>query len=208
MPDEYDTTELISPSGKMRKRITHRAPWSATNRGHGPRKAPSSDLKPGVVTRREWLRFLSHIEEGNDCHCTPEKPHKHWLWTAYIEGTGGYGRFAWRGTVYPAHRFAVIALGRIIPDGFDPDHLCRVRKCVNPDCIEVVTEKENILRGQGACALHAKKSHCPFGHPLAGKNLGTWHIKKGYRACRICRNNRERERYHNKRLAKEGSSTS
>lgn len=27
------------------------------------------------------------------------------------------------------------------------DHLCRVRNCINPDHIEIVTNKENVLRG-------------------------------------------------------------
>jgi HNH endonuclease len=36
-----------------------------------------------------------------------------------------------------------------IPDGYQLDHLCRVRACVNPDHLEVVTARENIRRGNG-----------------------------------------------------------
>jgi hypothetical protein len=33
-----------------------------------------------------------------------------------------------------------------VPDGFELDHLCRNRGCVNPDHLEVVTHEENVWR--------------------------------------------------------------
>ncbi len=57
--------------------------------------------------------------------------------------------------------------------------------CINPEHLEAVTQKENILRGIGAPAVNARKTHCPRGHPFDGDNL---YVKpNGDRQCRICR---------------------
>ncbi len=68
----------------------------------------------------------------------------------------------------------------MIPEGMQLDHLCRVRCCINPDHLEVVTQRENILRGNGTAAVHAKKTHCPQGHEYSYRD------KRGRRVCRIC----------------------
>lgn len=65
------------------------------------------------------------------------------------------------------------------------DHLCRVRHCVNPAHIEPVTDKVNILRGQGLCAQYAKNTHCKHGHELSGDNLRLYEYRD--RISRICK---------------------
>jgi hypothetical protein len=45
------------------------------------------------------------------------------------------------------------------------DHLCSVRLCANPDHMEPVSMRTNVLRGQSVTAVHARKTHCPRGHP-------------------------------------------
>lgn len=64
-----------------------------------------------------------------------------------------------------AHRMAYEHFKGPIPDGLYIDHLCRVRCCVNPDHLEAVSNRENILRGVGAGAIHARQKSCPLGHP-------------------------------------------
>ena len=71
-----------------------------------------------------------------------------WLWIgAHKDKRGGYGNF-WGGdtTVY-AHRWVYEYFRGPIPKGLQIDHLCRIRTCVNPLHLEIVTQRENIRRG-------------------------------------------------------------
>jgi hypothetical protein len=54
-----------------------------------------------------------------------------------------------------AHRFAYLEFVGPIPDGLVLDHLCRNKKCVNPDHLEPVTNAENLRRGRVARASGA-----------------------------------------------------
>ena len=117
-------------------------------------------------------RFWSHVEKTDGC----------WLWTGAV-GTGGYANF-WDGENHVSgHRYAYRMFKGPIPEGLSLDHLCGVRRCVNPDHLEAVTMQENILRSGGPAALNAAKTHCPQGHPYDEEN--TYFTKDG-RACRIC----------------------
>lgn len=108
--------------------------------------------------------------------------------TGCIEWTGGktaagYGSFAvdtsHRGAKKDmAHRWAYEFYVEPIPTGFDIDHLCRNKSCVNPDHLEPVTRRENVLR---AAALI---THCPQGHPYNDDNTIT--NQQGHRKCRAC----------------------
>lgn len=157
--------------------------------GCGQYKQPRTSFVPGAVSRREWLRFLSHVVLGTDCQCTSGMPHRHWLWSG-SKHMLGYGEFQWRGRKYKAHRFACIALGCNIAEGQEPDHLCKKRDCVNPACLEPVTHRENILRGTSPSALQAQRGgYCVQGHLLANDNLVQTMLRKsGTRRCRLCDN--------------------
>ena len=111
-------------------------------------------------------------------------PNGCWLWTSYI-GSNGYGKFTTTHWSRGAHRVAYeLAIGTI-PQELQLDHLCRVRHCVNPKHLEVVTAKENTLRGNGLAAQNAKKTHCPQNHPYDSQNTG--YRKNGRsRACKEC----------------------
>lgn len=94
----------------------------------------------------------------------------------------GYGR-AWHSDykqMLGAHRVAWLKEKGPIPSNLVLDHLCRNRSCVNTNHLEVVTHRENILRGTGPSAWNAKKDHCKKGHPFIGKD------KKGFRVCGKC----------------------
>lgn len=61
----------------------------------------------------------------------------------------GYGKISIGGKGRQAHRAVYENVVGPIPDGLVIDHLCRNRCCVNPDHMEPVTNRENILRGEG-----------------------------------------------------------
>ncbi len=125
-------------------------------------------------------RFWNKVEKTETC----------WLWAAYIS-TNGYGYFNLDGRPTQAHRVAFELTRGPIPDGLVTDHLCRVRHCVNPDHLEPVTHRENILRGDSPNAHNARKTHCIHGHPFNAEN--TYVRSNGNRMCRPCLNRRRRE---------------
>lgn len=117
-------------------------------------------------------------------------------WQAGTNGDG-YGVFhpfttTTNKKVY-AHRWSYEQKHGPIPEGMHLDHLCRNTLCVNPDHLEAVTPRVNLLRGVGFSATNAKKTHCPQGHPYSGDNLRI-NSNTGGRICKACSRERDRAR--------------
>jgi hypothetical protein len=68
-----------------------------------------------------------------------------WIWKGSTTATG-YGGIKWNGKSTVAHRVVYSLIKGEIPEGLFLDHLCNVKKCVNPDHLEPVTHRENIQR--------------------------------------------------------------
>lgn len=85
----------------------------------------------------------------------------------------GYGRI-WG---QMAHRRSYSKNVGKIPTGFEIDHLCRNRACINPEHLELVTRLENSKR-----AVEARK-FCKRGHPTTEENT---YFSNGIKRCRIC----------------------
>lgn len=112
----------------------------------------------------------------------------------------GYGRIVigYRGPGKPirryAHRVAYETWIGTIPDGYDLDHLCRNRRCVNVAHLEPVTRKENVRRGVLSALMSdlafRPRRHlvavCKNGHAMVGENIGTSHTQSR-RWCRTCK---------------------
>lgn len=119
------------------------------------------------------------------------------FWSSKVEFTGrcwfwlgrrdryGYGNFRNGSRVVKAHRFSYEFCIGPIPEGLVLDHLCRTPSCVRPDHLEPVTNRVNVLRGNGITAREAARTHCPQGHPYDGAN--TYIRLNGKRECRACR---------------------
>ena len=119
-------------------------------------------------------RFWTKVDKSHEGGC--------WQWTAGVN-PHGYGRFFLDGGQM-AHRLAYADVRGEIPKPLVIDHLCRNRRCVNPDHMEAVHIVTNVMRGQGAGALHSKQTECKQGHPLTAGNVRI--NKHGHRICRTC----------------------
>lgn len=132
-----------------------------------------------------------------------------WPWTAHV-GSRGYGTMDVDGATRLAHRVVYELIKGPIPQGMELDHRCHSdsdcrqgkdcphRRCVNPDHMEPVTTRVNILRSRNPMAENARKTHCVRGHPFSPENTrirrGT---RAGHRVCRLC--NAEDQRQYKQR---------
>jgi len=100
-------------------------------------------------------RFWSKVDKNGPNGC--------WVWTGCIGH--GYGQIRQNKKLYQAHRVSWEWAVGPIPNGMEIDHRCRVKQCVNPDHLRVVTHKqnlENLDRDRGASF-----------HPASGR----WHAR-------------------------------
>lgn len=142
----------------------------------GNTRRPGRPRMKRPYTKRPVLdRLLEKITKNPDTGC--------WEWQASLD-KNGYGQFSINGGVKRSHAIAYELLKGPIPDGHEPDHTCRNRRCINPDHLEPVTHRINIHRGNSPMGINARKTHCTRGHPLSEEN--TWINKRGNRSCKQC----------------------
>ena len=119
--------------------------------------------KPGT-RERLIFNFWRKVKKTPGC----------WIWIGARIKSNGYGLFNWTDRKRVAHHVSwFLAHGEWPADGLESDHLCRVRHCVRPSHMELVTHKENIQRAS---------THCARGHALKGNRF----ISGKSSRCRIC----------------------
>ncbi len=123
---------------------------------------------------KEYIDARSVAEPNSGC----------WLWLL-SDGSHGYPQGCWEKRVSLAHRLSYLAHKGEIPDGYDVDHLCRNRSCVNPDHLEAVTQFANRARQNGArvSADHTIADGCS----MCGGELA---VVSGRTVCRACHSRR------------------
>lgn len=91
------------------------------------------------------------------------------LWSGTVD-VKGYGRIWFGGQWRLVHGVVwEVAYGQLL-SGLVLDHhrlnvgLPCARSCINLSHLEPVTNVENVLRGRGAAARHARQTHCKRGH--------------------------------------------
>lgn len=141
------------------------------------------------VVHDDEARFWTYVAQGlGGCL----------LWIGAID-EHGYGRFGLGLRAVLAHRWAYERFVGAVPDGLEPDHLCRTPGCVNPEHLELVTHRANVLRGDSPAAVNARKTHCDYGHEFTPENTAI--TPRGHRRCRECNRRNCRERYQRRSVA-------
>ena len=93
----------------------------------------------------EEQRFMKKVKKTDSC----------WLWIA--SKCNGYGHFGINGKVYRSHRLSYEHYKGKIPDGLVVRHKCDNPACVNPEHLEVGTQKDNVQD----CITRGRKSEMP-----------------------------------------------
>ena len=138
-------------------------------------------------------RTLKSVDERFDEKWVLDPVAGCWLWGACMM-RNGYAGFGFRGNTRNAHIFSYERKYGPVPPGLELDHLCRIKRCVNPDHVEPVTRKENLHRSP---IWNGNTVSCPAGHLYDIGNTKYFAVGKyqGCRRCRAC----DRIRHYNKR---------
>jgi len=138
-------------------------------------KRLENPTKPDDVTIRLWRMFTF-------------APGSCWLANRSV-GKRGYAQISDKGNTLVASRLMYLTEVGEIPVGYEVDHLCRERSCLNPLHLEAVPKIVNVLRGIGPSARHAALERCP----ICGDDYSF--RPSGSRACKRCKRRVDSEYY-------------
>lgn len=129
-------------------------------------------------------RILSKVEkQSSGC----------WKWTA--SHNGRYARMTFGQHLEYAHRVSYTVFKGAIPDGYDIDHLCGNKLCVNPDHLDAVPHVINIRRWRKTVPDANGNVTCP--------KCGHVYRLEHSRSCQLCRKRNDSLRHKRNRLIKQ-----
>jgi hypothetical protein len=108
------------------------------------------------------------------------------IWQGAGKGNG-YGVAVYKGKQTTVHRVMYMLVHGAIPDGYEVDHTCNNRACINPDHLQSVSHAENMYLAT------LRRVTCKTGHEWNDKNTYVTQVKRkqgGHRMqryCRVCR---------------------
>jgi hypothetical protein len=77
----------------------------------------------------------------------------------------GYVARPFRGRMEQVHRIVWIKANGPIPNGYEVDHTCLVRACIELTHLRLLTHQQNLLASPNTLSgANARKTHCPQGH--------------------------------------------
>jgi len=141
----------------------------------------------------------THLKLATKIQYLGSDPSACWEWPGADNGTG-YCQVWFEDRARYVHRLSYEMFRGPIPAGLEIDHLCRNRRCVNPEHLEAVPRSVNVTRAmpfRRRAGLSGRKTHCPAGHPYAGDNL--YVPPSGEYRCRECSRTKWRELYHRRK---------
>ena len=121
---------------------------------------------------------------------------EHGCWISdYSVASHGYAQIGWQDGGYrhvvTAHRAAWVHLHGQIPDGMTIDHICRVRRCINPKHLRLMSNLENARGGGG----HHTSTPVPTGG-LCRRGHAELLYSNGEKHCRECAQEWARRKYN------------
>ena len=149
------------------------------------------------------MRTKIRVNEATGC----------WEW-ANSKNEQNYGKVWYNKKSRRAHIVIYELLIEPIPKDLECDHLCRVRHCVNPEHIELVPHKENMLRGHSSEMQTHLTGVCKRGHKIEGDNAQLVHStynkernlvryrcrKCSYDSSRLCKQRNREQLKHDEQL--------
>lgn len=128
-------------------------------------------------SRHARKHLIGYILQENGC----------WDWVG-ARDRHGYGCVGngLRGGLQRAHRMMYERLRGPIPPGLELDHLCRNPACVNPDHLEPVDHRTNVLRGASPAAKAFHRPTCKRGHSLDRVYKNKQPSGRPSRRCVVC----------------------
>lgn len=136
---------------------------------------------PSEVRRRASTKWV----QSGDCRIS-----------TYSTGSHGYAQVGWRDNgkkrTVLAHRAAWEDVYGPVPEGMTLDHMCKTKRCVNPEHMRVLSNYENARRTSGR---DWPLGQCANGHPQSE----TVQIPSGKLVCDPCRKAWNRRHLEKKR---------